>query len=117
MPKISYRCKPEERSKTIAERTHWDVYYGQKRIGFIAADGQDISKDRSHSVRIWKARMVDGFNTFEYPHVDDANKIKEEPFIITNDNEDVEHNLELINPQYMTMAEARKWVSGIHKGK
>lgn len=115
MPRISYRCLPDERQKPIAERTHWDVYYGDNKVGTIATDGQDISVDRSHSVRIWKARLNDGFNAFEFPHVDEEDKITDEPFVITNDDKKVNHNLELINPQYMTMAEARKWVSGVFR--
>lgn len=117
MSRISYRCLPEERNKPISERTHWDVYYGQSKIGSISTDSADISIDRSHSVRIWKARLTGGFNAFEFPHVDGEDDIKDEPFVITNDDEKIDHNLELIHPSYMTMNEARKFIQGVFNNK
>lgn len=90
--------------------------YGKIKIGSISTDGKDISEDRSHSLRIWKAKLITGFNTFEFPHADNDD-IKDEPYFVTNDNEFDEHNLELLNPLYMTMAEARKFIVGVFKDK
>lgn len=113
--RISYRCLKDERSLPIAERTHWDVLYGKERIGTISAE-DDISANRSHSIRVWKARLNKGFNAFEFPHVDEEdNDITTEPYIVTNDVAEVDHNLELHNPQLLTMKEARVWISNTFK--
>ncbi len=113
--RISYRCLADERTLPVAERTHWDVRYNNKNIGYIKVkDDHTLTNNRSHSVRVWQAHLTKGFNPFEFPHAEDG-EVTNEPFIITNDDMQIDHNLELRNPQMMTMKEARSWVANTYK--
>lgn len=109
MNRLSYRCPPEQRTLPLAKRDFWEVYLGSNCIGSISADGKDVSKDRAHNLRIWKVKLTRGFNNFAFPHVDTVDPDATEPYIITNDDEEIEHNLELISHK-MSMDEARRWL-------
>lgn len=117
MARISYRCLPEERSIPIAMRTRWNVYLGDQQVGSIfVVDG--VASRVSQNLRIWKAKLYgDVFDPFEFPHMDEDDDFGRvsEPFVITNDDPDTDHNLELVSPSLMTMAEARTWVRSIFK--
>ena len=118
MSRISYRCLPDERQVPIAEKTQWDVYNDKRCVGCIKAI--DTAKIRSHNLRIWQPVLYEeSFNPIEFPHVDVADEIDNlnEPFVVTNDEQDHEHNLELHHPSLMTMYEARQWIRSIVKGE
>jgi len=109
--KISYRSVPEERDVPIAARTRWNVFLGKQHVGEIYADEDD--SDARQSVRIWRAYVITGFNPMEFPHADSIDPKIKEPFVLTNDKPEVEHNLELHSPTLMTLPEARSWVCSI----
>lgn len=108
-PRISYRAVPEEKEFALHDRTRLRVMLDKNEVGRIYADYDgDIQKN----LRIWRAYVTSGFNALEFPHLDEPGDTRE-PYIITNDDADVEHNLELHCPTLMTLAEARNWVCSI----
>lgn len=114
MSRISYRCLPEERKLPIAERTQWDVYVGGRCVGCIRA--LKNGKRKSHAIRVWSPTIYEGFfSPFEFPHADEDDDPDElsEPYVLTNDEPEIEHQLELHHPTLMTMHEARQWVRSI----
>lgn len=119
MSRISYRCLPDERRLPVAQRTQWDVYIDGRCVGCIKADTKELNQKRSHSLRVWRPSVNEKFNSFEFPHAEDDDDVSslEEPYILTNDDEEVDHNLELHHPTLMTMAEARTWVRSALKGE
>ena len=110
MAKIHYKCDAAQRTKPLALRTHWDVYEGVKCIATIDTKSEP-SSDRSHSLRIWNAKLKGNvFDPFDFPHLnegDDEEGMKQPYVRVTNDN------TELVNPQSMTMSEARSWVKQV----
>lgn len=116
MSRISYRCLPEERRTPIAEKSQWNVYNGSHCVGCIRAT--DTAKTRSHNLRVWQPVLYEeSFNPIEFPHVDMEDELDSlnEPFVMTNDDTECEHNLELHHPTLMTMYEARQWIRSIVK--
>lgn len=111
MERISYKTSKEDASLPIALRKNWDVYLGKQRVASISAQ-DDISSDRSHSLRIWKAKMYHiGFDPFDFPHHDDEEE-KTRAHVVLSNGEPT-----LINPQPMTMREARSWIKQVvHRG-
>lgn len=118
MSRISYRCLPEERKLPVAEKTQWNVYLGNDCVGCIIADKREAKKERSHSLRVWRAVIYSGFDPFEFPHADPDDELDsvDEPYVMTNDDKEASHNLELHAPSLMTMTEARNWLRSIVKG-
>lgn len=106
MERITYKCDKAEHKLPLAQRKNWHVYLGNKHIATISAT-DDISSDRSHSLRIWKAKMNHiGFDPFDFPHHSEGDEEeKTKPHVALADGKPV-----LINPQPMTMREARSWV-------
>lgn len=107
--RISYRSVPEERHMPIANRTRWRVVLNNKQVGEIYAEHDS---EIQQNIRIWRAYVTEGFNALEFPHVDEYEGLKE-PYILTNDDENTTHNLELHCPSLMTLTEARAWVCSI----
>lgn len=107
--RISYRCAQEERLIPFVNRTVHRVMFGGKQIGEIRAASPDLA---APNVRIWQAYVTEGFDPIDFPHMDDPDMVKE-PYVLTNDNADTEHNLELHCPLLMTLQEARNWVCQI----
>lgn len=102
--RITYKCPREQRSKPLAQRTQWDVYRGEQCIATIDTKNEP-SSERSHSLRIWNARLRGNvFDPFDFPHVDESEDMKQ-PFVIVEGSDTV-----LVNPQPMTMKEARSWI-------
>lgn len=106
MDRITYKCEKAESRLPIAQRKIWHVYLGEKQIATIAA-AEDPSSDRSHSLRIWKAKMYHiGFDPFDFPHHgDEDEEEKTKPHVTLANGKPL-----LNNPQPMTMKEARSWV-------
>ena len=111
MERISYKTLKEEAKLPIAQRKNWDVLLGSRRIATISAQ-DDISSDRSHSLRIWKAKLYpNAFDPFDFPHHDDEDE-KTRPHVVLSNGQPT-----LINPQPMTMREARSWIKQVvHRG-
>jgi hypothetical protein len=107
--RISYRSVEDEKMLPVAQRTRWRVMLAKNQIGEIYNDHGTLSQP---NLRIWKAYVTQGFNALDFPHLDDPDKIKE-PYIVTNDDKETEHNLELHCPLLMTLQEARNWVCQI----
>jgi len=112
MDRITYKSVKSEAKLPLAQRRNWDVYLGSRLIASISTDQDDIASARSHSLRIWKARMyTGGFDPFEFPHREDDEE-KTHPHILLLDSTPT-----LINPQAMTMSEARSWIKQVvHRG-
>lgn len=105
---IHYKCDANQRAKPLALRTHWDVYDGQKCVATINTENEP-SSDRSHSMRIWKAKIKgDVFDPFDFPHVDEDRDDMKQPYVRVNGDA-----TELVNPQTMTMSEARSWIKQV----
>jgi len=116
MRRISYRCLPDERTLSINQKTEWGVFTGKRCVGRIKAEPN--AKLRSFNLRIWQPVIYEGnFDPIEFPHLDTANESQDmnEPFILTDDEPENEHNLELHHPTLMTMHEARSFMRSIIK--
>jgi len=116
MRRISYRCLPDERTLSINQKTEWGVFTGKRCVGRIKAEPN--AKLRSFNLRIWQPVIYeDNFDAIEFPHLDTANESQDmnEPFILTDDEPENVHNLELHHPTLMTMHEARSWMRSIIK--
>jgi hypothetical protein len=107
--RISYRCSQDERMLPFVDRTVHRVMLGGKQIGEIRATAPALA---APNVRIWQAYVTEGFDPIDFPHMDDPDAIKE-PYVLTNDDANIEHNLELHCPLLMTLQEARNWVCQI----
>lgn len=106
MERITYKCDKAESKKPLAERKNWQVYLGNTHIATIST-AEEPSSDRSHTLRIWKAKMNhNAFDPFDFPHRDEGDdEEKTRPHVSLADGTPF-----LINPQPMTMSEARSWV-------
>ena len=112
--RISYRCLPEERKLPVNQKSQWSVFLGKDCVGRIKADPD--AKLRSYNLRIWHPIVLeDRFDPFEFPHLDTSNESTDmnEPFVLTNDEPEEQHNLELHHPSLMTMYEARNFIRNI----
>lgn len=107
--RISYRCIADERMLPFTQRTVHRVMLGGSQIGEIRASNPDLA---TPNLRMWTAHITGGFDPLDFPHLDDPENIKE-PYVLTNDDSEVEHNLELHCPLLMTLQEARNWVCQI----
>lgn len=104
--RLSYRSDKQQRRVPLAERTRWDVYRGEECVATIDTKNEP-SSERSHSLRIWNAKLRGKvFDPFDFPHVDDEDE--KQPYVILEEGTPT-----LINPQAMTMAEARSWVKQV----
>ena len=109
MERITYRTDPEDKRKPIALRKNWHVLLGGKQIATIST--QDApSTDHSHSLRIWTAKVHGGaFDPFDFPHMDeDSEEETSRPHVTLAGGQPF-----LINPQLMTMKEARSWIKHV----
>lgn len=116
MSRISYRCLPEERKLPAAEKSQWGVFCDKKCVGHIKID--DDAKIRSHNLRVWRPVLYESsFNPIEFPHLDGLDEVEDvnEPYVLTNDDDEAEHQLELHHPSLMTMHEARTWLRSLIK--
>lgn len=110
MERITYKCDKSEAKLPLSQRTKWLVCLGANQIATITAT-ETPSSDRSHSLRIWKARMFhNAFDPFDFPHHPDDHKEEEKtkPHVVLQDTQPI-----LVNPQPMTMAEARSWIKHV----
>ncbi len=109
MERITYKCDAREMKLPLAQRKTWHVYLGSKQIATITAS-EEPSSDRSHSLRIWKAKMYHmAFDPFDFPHHDeDAEDELNKPHVKLHESKPM-----LVNPQPMTMAEARSWIKQV----
>jgi hypothetical protein len=109
MERIRYRCDKAEMRKPIALRKTWHVLLGDKQIATISTR-EEPSTDHSHSLRIWTAKVHGGeFDPFDFPHVDEDDEGERlRPHVTLAGGQPF-----LINPQPMTMKEARSWVKHV----
>ena len=109
MERITYRTDKAEKRNPIALRKNWHVFLGDKQIATISTQ-ENLSTDHSHSLRIWSAKVHGSvFDPFDFPHVDaDAEEEKVRPHVVLSGGQPF-----LINPQLMTMKEARSWVKHV----
>lgn len=108
MDRISYRCNADEMKLPLGERKTWNVFCGNENVATIAS-AEDPSSDRSHALRIWNARMHNiHFDPFDFPHAEDDSDEKVRPHIKLENGKPT-----LVNPQLMTMKEARSWVKQV----
>lgn len=109
MERITYKCAKGEVKLPLAQRKTWFVYLGEQKIAEIVAT-EDPSSDRSHSLRIWQARMLHtAFDPFDFPHFDeDSEEERTKPHVKMHEGKPM-----LANPQPMTMKEARSWVKHV----
>lgn len=111
MSRISYRCLPEERSIPVNNKTFWKVCRGNSEIGYIRAVPD--TKLISPSLRIWEPVVFESeFDPLEFPHSDSA-KDMVEPYVCTNDDPELDHQLELHSNSLMSLNEARLWMRTI----
>lgn len=115
MPRISYRCLPEERGTPIAQKTFWYIYRGEDQIGCIRSD--ENASLVSPNLRIWEPILYESeFDPLEFPHADDSEGMVE-PYITTNDDEEYGHQLELHPNSKMTLNESRSWIKNITRSE
>lgn len=109
MARITYKYDKAEAKLPLSQRKKWLVYLGSDQIAVISTS-EDPSSDRSHSLRIWKAKMLhNAFDPFDFPHHDDeTEEEKTKPHVKLHENKPM-----LVNPQPMTMSEARSWVKQV----
>lgn len=109
MERITYRTDPADRRKPIALRKNWNVYLGDRQIATIST-AEVPSTDHSHSLRIWTAKVNGGaFDPFDFPHVDEDSKEESvRPHVTLTGGQSF-----LVNPQPMTMKEARSWIKHV----
>lgn len=108
--RIMYKCAENQRNKPLALRTHWDVYDGTECIATIDTKNEP-SSERSHSLRIWNAKLRGAvFDPFDFPHIDEdaPEEGLTQPYVRVANG-----TTELVNPQAMTMGEARSWVKQV----
>lgn len=111
---ISYKKKPEERLLPAASCTHWDVFIGSTPVGCIY---RETEGEETLSSSVWRIKLYNNFNPLSYPHVYDEDPLpKNGYYVIQNDDPDIEHNLELINSEKTTMAEARRRIKHMLRG-
>ena len=114
--RISYRCLPEERALPIEQKTRWDVFYNGDPIGKIYVDPS--IKNGKPTLRSWRTVIYEnGFNSLEFPQVDDDDEetlmVIEEPYVLVDEDLEVDNDLELHNPVLMSLVEARQWIRSI----
>lgn len=110
MERITYKCDKGEARLPLAQRKKWHVYLGSNQIATITAS-EEPSSNHSHSLRIWKAKMYDNaFDPFDFPHHPDDHEEEEKtkPHVTLHDSKPM-----LVNPQPMTMQEARSWIKHV----
>lgn len=102
---LRYLCDEQERHLPMAKRSKLWVLDGDEKIGMITAES-DESADRNQALAIWKAGVL-------HSHFDPFDHIKE-----YGDHDDksphIKHDDDgyttLVNPQSMTVGQARKWI-------
>ena len=103
--RLVFACSPEERHLPMMQRKRIVVFDRQEAVAYIscADDGNsEASQDRSHQTAIWKAKLLHKhFDPFSYAQ----EKSEKEPYI-----DHGEGGLSLVNPNKMTMQQARVWV-------
>jgi hypothetical protein len=108
--KVSFRCKPNERALPISAKSYWDIYYGDALAGRMETNSKSASK-------LWTSVLYENaFSHLHYPHLDHEEAALsglDSPFVLIDEGDERENDMELHNPTPMPLNDARVWVKRV----
>jgi hypothetical protein len=108
--RVTFRCKPNERALPISAKSYWDIYYNDALAGRMETNSKSDSK-------LWTSVLYEnGFNPLHYPHLEyeEASLSQtDEPFVLIDEGDERENDMELHNPTPMPLNDARAWIKRV----
>lgn len=95
-PRISFKRPAPTRQST--GQNLYNIYFGKQPVGRIYCDQDTPDAEK----QVWQAELHDGYDPLEYDQVDDPTDV---PCVTSRDGK-----LCLVNPQALTVAQAKSWV-------